>query len=151
MNARLGPAAAAALTLLLAWLVLYPILVVVAEAAAGGSDAVTGFGTRPGEWGALGASLWISLASVALAAAIGVPLAFLFEWLEFPGRKTLGSLIALPAVLPPFVGVIAFLFLYGESGVVARAGQAVLGVTRPPGRVAGGGARPLVRAAPTGW
>src|SRR2546425_7291947 len=79
MNARLGPAAAAALTLLLAWLVLYPILVVVADAAAGGSDAVTGFVTRPGEWGALGASLWISLASVALAAAIGVPLAFRSE------------------------------------------------------------------------
>src|SRR2546427_6440555 len=32
-------------------------------------------------------SLWISLASVALAAAIGVPLAFLFEWLEFPGHS----------------------------------------------------------------
>ena len=146
MNARLGPAAAAALTLLLAWLVLYPILVVVADAAAGGSDAVTGFVTRPGEWGALGASLWISLASVALAAAIGVPLAFLFEWLEFPGRKTLGSLIALPAVLPPFVGVIAFLFLYGESGFVARAVQAVLGLTRPPWRLQGAGAILLVHA-----
>src|SRR3989454_3505075 len=144
MNARLGPAAAAALTLLLAWLVLYPILVVVADAAAGGSDAVTGFVTRPGEWGALGASLWISLASVALAAAIGVPLAFLFEWLEFPGRKTLGSLIALPAVLPPFVGVIAFLFLYGESGFVARAVQAVLGLTRPPWRFQGAGGILLV-------
>src|SRR2546425_138397 len=248
MNARLGPAAAAALTLLLAWLVLYPILVVVADAAAGGSDAVTRFVTRPGEWGALGASLWISLASVALAAAIGVPLAFLFEWLEFPGRKTLGrptprpralppssagsrfsfftggpgfwggrgdperppldsqhqplsdcrlffndpatteisplslpavfrfsreraprrrdrcaarvpvrvarvsrsqapgSLIALPAVLPPFVGVIAFLFLYGESGFVARAVQHVLGLERAPWRLQGAGAILLVHA-----
>ena len=146
MNARLGPTAAAALTVLLAWLVLYPILVVVADAAAGGGDAVTRFVTRPGEWGALWASLWISLASVALAAAIGVPLAFLFEWLEFPGRKTLGSLIALPAVLPPFVGVIAFLFLYGESGFVARAVQAVLGLTRPPWRLQGAGAILLVHA-----
>src|SRR3989449_8538563 len=137
MNARLGPAAAAALTLLLAWLVLYPILVVVGDAAAGGSDAVTRFVTRPGEWGALGASLWISLASVALAAAIGVPLAFLFEWLEFPGRKTLGAVIALPAVLPPFVGVIAFLFLYGESRVVARAIQRVFGLPQPPWRPPG--------------
>src|SRR3989449_11457889 len=146
MNARLGPAAAAALTLLLAGLGRYPILVVVADAAAGGSDAVTGFVTRPGEWGALGASLWISLASVALAAAIGVPLAFLFEWLEFPGRKTLGSLIALPAVLPPFVGVIAFLFLYGESGFVARAVQAVFRLAQAPWRLQGAGAILLVPA-----
>src|SRR2546426_1282372 len=142
MNARLGPAAAAALTFLLAWLVLYPILVVVGDAAAGGSDAVTRFVTRPGEWGALGASLRISLASVALAAAIGVPLAFLFEWLEFPGRKTLGSLIAPPAVLPPFVGVIAFLFLYGASRFGGRARGAVLGLRRPPRRVRGAGPRP---------
>src|SRR5207245_1234235 len=134
----------ALLTLLLAWLVLYPILVVVAEAARG--DAIAAFLSRGGEWHALWASLWISLASVALAAAVGVPLAFLFEWLDFPGRKTLGSVIALPAVLPPFVGVIAFLFLYGESGFVARAVQHVLGLERAPWRLQGAGAILLVHA-----
>jgi len=136
--------AAAALTLLLAWLVLYPILLVGVDAARG--DAIGAFARRPGEWQALWASVWISLASVALAAAIGIPLAFLFEWLEFPGRKTLGSLIALPAVLPPFVGVIAFLFLYGESGFVARAVQRLLGLTTPPWRLQGAGAILLVHA-----
>ena len=135
---------AAALTLLLAWLVLYPILLVGVDAARG--DAIGAFARRPGEWQALWASVWISLASVALAAAIGIPLAFLFEWLEFPGRKTLGSLIALPAVLPPFVGVIAFLFLYGESGFVARAVQRLLGLTTPPWRLQGAGAILLVHA-----
>jgi len=135
---------AAALTLLLAWLVLYPILLVGVDAARG--DAIGAFARRPGEWQALWASVWISLASVALAAAIGIPLAFLFEWLEFPGRKTLGSLIALPAVLPPFVGVIAFLFLYGESGFVARGVQRLLGLTTPPWRLQGAGAILLVHA-----
>src|SRR2546430_13596609 len=53
-------------------------------------DAIAAFLSRGGEWHALWASLWISLASVALAAAVGVPLAFLFEWLDFPGRHTLG-------------------------------------------------------------
>jgi len=133
-----------AFTLLLAWLVLYPVAIVVADSVRG--DAVATFVSRPGEWGALWASLWISLASVALAAAIGVPLAFLFEWLEFPGRKALGSLIALPAVLPPFVGVLAFLFLYGESGFVARAVQAVFGLRGPPWRLQGAGAILLVHA-----
>src|SRR5438046_1752548 len=74
------------------------------------------------------------------------PLAFLFEWLECPGRKTLGSVIALPAVLPPFVGVIAFLFLYGESGFVARAIQRLFGLAQPPWRLQGAAAILLVHA-----
>jgi iron(III) transport system permease protein len=144
VNARLGLAARAAFTLLLAWLVLYPIVIVVHDAAE--PEALAAFVSRPGEWRVLWASVWISMASVALAAAIGVPLAFLFEWLEFPGRKTLGSLIALPAVLPPFVGVIAFLFLYGESGFVARAVQRLLGLAQAPWRLQGAGAILLVHA-----
>ena len=55
-----------------------------------------------------------------LAALLGVPLAFLFARYDFPGRRLLGGLVALPAVLPPLVGVIAFLFLYGETGFVSR-------------------------------
>ncbi|HEY6809048.1 MAG TPA: ABC transporter permease subunit, partial [Gemmatimonadales bacterium] len=136
--------AGAAVTALLAWLVLYPILLVVLEASHGG--ALRDFASRPGEWRALWASCWISLASVVLAAAIGVPLAFLFEWLDFPGRKLLGSLIALPAVLPPFVGVIAFLFLYGESGFVARALQWVFHFQSAPWHLQGPGAILLVHA-----
>jgi iron(III) transport system permease protein len=142
VSSRLDPATRAAFTLLLAWLVLYPILIVLTEAAR--ADALAAFASRPGEWAALWASIWIALASVALAACVGVPLAFLFEWLEFPGRKTLGSLIALPAVLPPLVGVIAFLFLYGESGFVARAVRALFGLERAPWRLQGAGAILLV-------
>ncbi|HEY6108751.1 MAG TPA: hypothetical protein VIV56_07595, partial [Gemmatimonadales bacterium] len=80
---RSGPAGVA-LTLLLAWLVLYPIVLLVVDGLHG--DALRTFVERSGEWHALWASVWISLASVALAAVIGVPLAFLFEWFEFPGR-----------------------------------------------------------------
>ena len=144
MNGRRGQVFGLALALLLAWLVVYPILIVAGDAAH--ADALRAFVSRPGEWAALWASLWISLASVALAALIGVPLAFLFEWFEFPGRKALGALIALPAVLPPFVGVIAFLFLYGESGFVARALQHALGLARAPWRLQGAGAILLVHA-----
>jgi iron(III) transport system permease protein len=128
----------------LAWLVLYPIIIVTAEAASGG--AWRDFLTRAGEWAALWASIWISLASVVLAAAIGIPLAFLFEWFDFPGRKTLGALIALPVVLPPLVGVIAFLFLYGESGFIARAIQALLNLEQAPWRLQGPLAILLVHA-----
>jgi len=136
--------AALGLAMLLAWLVIYPILVVAGDAA--DATALRGFFTRPGEWAALWASIWISLASVVLAGAIGIPLAFLFEWFDFPGRKTLGALIALPVVLPPLVGVIAFLFLYGESGFIARAIQAALNLEQAPWRLQGAVAILLVHA-----
>ena len=54
--------------------------------------------------------------------------------------------MALPVALPPLVGVIAFLFLYGESGFVSRAVQALLGLEQPPWRLAGPGAILLVHA-----
>jgi iron(III) transport system permease protein len=130
----------ALLTLLLAWLVCYPLLLTLREALAPPGWSLRYFAEffrRPDEWQALWASLWISLATVALAAAIGIPLAFLFERADFPGRRALGTLIALPVVLPPLVGVVAFLFLYGESGFLARAVQAATGRKDPPWRLAG--------------
>ncbi len=139
----------AILTVLLVWLVCYPLLLTLGEAL--GAPAWTlghfaEFARRPDEWQALGASLWISLATVALSAAIGIPLAFLFERTDFPGRHVLGNLIALPVVLPPLVGVLAFLFLYGESGLFARAVQALTGSSEPPWRLTGPSAILLVHA-----
>ena len=139
-----------ALTVALAWLVAYPLLLVVVDAfRADGAWTLAHFGgflRDPREWEALWGSLWISLASVVLAAAIGVPLAFVFERFDFPGRRLLGGLVALPAVLPPLVGVIAFLFLYGESGIIPRLIAAALGLRESPWRLRGAGAILLVHA-----
>ena len=140
---RSGNLAAAVLALGLAWLVAYPLFLVVVEATRADVRAVLGSGA---EWAALWGSLWISLASVGLAAAIGVPLALVFERYDFPGRRVLGALVALPAVLPPLVGVIAFLFLYGESGFVSRALQAAFGLRHAPWKLQGPGAILLVHA-----
>ena len=135
---------------LLVWLVGYPLWITLLEAL-GVPQAPTlehfaEFAQRGDEWRALWQSLWISTASTVLAAAVGVPLAFLFERTEFPGRRILGSLIALPVALPPLVGVIAFLFLYGESGFVARALQKALNLSSAPWRLTGPGAILLVHA-----
>ena len=103
------------LAALLAWLVGYPLLITLMEALGGPRGWTAGhfaaFAGRPDEWLALWRSLWISAASVVLSALVGVPLAFLFERAEFPGRRFLGAVAALPVALPPLVGVIAFLFL----------------------------------------
>jgi iron(III) transport system permease protein len=145
---RVGPAAPL-LTLLLFWLVGYPLVLTLAEALGAPHwtlSHVAEFARRPAEWQALWASLWISLATVALAGAIGIPLAFLFERNEFPGRGLLGALVALPVALPPLIGVLAFLFLYGESGFVSRGVQALFGLEEPPWRLSGPGAILFVHA-----
>jgi len=141
--------APALLTLLLFWLVGYPLVLTLAEALGAPHwtlSHVAEFAARPAEWHALWASLWISLATVVLAGAIGVPLAFLFERNEFPGRGLLGALVALPVALPPLIGVLAFLFLYGESGFASRAVQALFGLTEAPWRLSGPGAILFVHA-----
>ena len=138
------------LVLVLVWLVGYPLLITLLEAlglpGAFSLAPFIEFASRGNEWRALWQSLWISAASVVLAALIGVPLGLVFEGTDFPGRRTLGALIALPVALPPLVGVIAFLFLYGESGFVSRGVQAALGLERAPWRLSGPVAILLVHA-----
>ena len=117
------------LAFFLCWLIGYPLLLTALEAFGGVSEPTlryfSEFFERADEWRALWRSAWLSVVSVALAAVVGIPLGFVFERTEFPGRRILGVLVALPVALPPLVGVIAFLFLYGESGFLARAIQAV--------------------------
>lgn len=134
----------------LVWIVGYPLLMVFLEALglpdAPSTQHFAEFAGRGDEWIALWRSLWISTASVALAAALGIPLAFVFERLEFPGRRVLGALVALPVALPPLVGVIAFLFLYGDSGFLTRGVMALFGLDEAPWRLVGPGAILLVHA-----
>src|SRR6476620_2507582 len=77
-------------------------------------------------------SIAVSVLTVLLCALVGVPLAFLFERYSFPGRRIFASLAALPLVLPPLVGTVAFIFLCGESGILARAWQHVFVTQNSP-------------------
>jgi iron(III) transport system permease protein len=138
------------LLVLLLWLIVYPLVLVLVEGFRGADgwtvDFVRQFLERGNEAQALWGSLWISLATVVLAGAIGIPLAFLFSRYNFPGRRIVGGLVALPAVLPPLVGVLAFLFLYGESGFVSLLIQRLFRLDTPPWRLQGPGAILLVHA-----
>jgi iron(III) transport system permease protein len=138
------------LLILLVWLIVYPLVLVLVEGFRGPEGWTLHFFRlflrRRNEVQALWGSLWISLATVLLAGAIGIPLAFLFWRYDFPGRRILSGLVALPAVLPPLVGVLAFLFLYGESGFTSLLVQHALGLEEPPWRLQGAAAILLVHA-----
>ncbi len=82
-------------------------------------------------------SLGLSIGTVALCALVGVPLAFLFERFTFPGRRLFAAFAALPLVLPPLVGTVAFIFLCGESGILAHSIQNLFGLQNPPWRLRG--------------
>jgi iron(III) transport system permease protein len=150
MRRRRGGVGTTLLLGLLLWLVLYPLALVLLEGLRGPQgwtlQYVREFVGRPTEMRALWGSLWISLASVALAALVGIPLALLFGRYDLPGGRVLGGLVALPAVLPPLVGVVAFLFLYGETGFVPLLLMSLLRLEEPLWRLEGAGAILLVHA-----
>ena len=120
---------------ILLWLVLYPNSYILVQSFIGAGHLTLGhyreFFANPSEREALWNSVWISGWSVVLSGLIGVPLAFLFHRFDFPGRKIFAALASLPVLLPPLVGVISFLFLYGESGILSRSLQRWLGWQEP--------------------
>jgi len=86
---------------------------------------------------AIVSSLGLSIGTVVFCALVGVPLAFLFERFDFPARRLFAALAALPLVLPPLVGTVAFIFLAGETGILAHGIQNLLGLANPPWRLRG--------------
>jgi molybdate transport system permease protein len=80
---------------------------------------------------ALRLSLVCSLASTALAAVLGVPLAWVLARLRFPGRNLLRGLTTLPMVLPPVVGGVALLLAFGRRGLLGAPIASTTGFSLP--------------------
>jgi iron(III) transport system permease protein len=136
--ARAGVAVVSvAVILLLSWAVIYPNVRVIAGSFESGLADWRAFLESPADREATVSTLIISVGSVLGALLVGLPLAFLLTRFEFRGRRVLGAAATLPAALPPLVGVLAFLFLYGESGVVTRGVQRALGLRTPPWSLTG--------------
>jgi len=79
---------------------------------------------------ALKLSLIASLSSTALALVLGVPLAWVYARVDFPGRAVVRALTTLPMVLPPVVGGIALLLAFGRRGLLGS-WLALVGVSLP--------------------
>ncbi len=90
--------------------------------------------TRLAEPGIL-AALRLSLLTATLATLacllLGVPLAWVLARAEFPGRRLVRALVTVPLVLPPVVGGVALLLVFGRRGLAGQWLDATFGVSLP--------------------
>ncbi|MGH8932396.1 MAG: ABC transporter permease [Egibacteraceae bacterium] len=89
--------------------------------------------TSPEARAALRLSVIASLAALALSTAIGMPLAWAFARLDFPGKALARALCVLPMVLPPVVGGVALLLAFGRRGLIGQPLDELTGITLPFG------------------
>jgi molybdate transport system permease protein len=65
-------------------------------------------------------SLVCSLAATLICVVLGLPLAWVQARGSFPGRRLLRALTLLPVVLPPVVGGVALLSVFGRRGLIGQ-------------------------------
>ncbi len=66
----------------------------------------------------LGNALLLAVGSTVASLLIAVPLAFVSDRYEFPGKKLLAAAILVPMILPPFVGAIGVRQMLGQYGAL---------------------------------
>lgn len=84
--------------------------------------------TRPEALTALRLSLVVSLAATGLSVVFGLPLAWIYARVPFPGKDVVRALTTLPMILPPIVGGVALLFAFGRTGLIGQFLDAGLGL-----------------------
>jgi molybdate transport system permease protein len=87
--------------------------------------------TDPAILEALRLSLLTASLATLICVVLGVPLAWLLARVEFPGRRVLRALVTVPLVLPPVVGGVALLLVFGRRGLVGGWLDETFGVTLP--------------------
>ncbi|GIJ47938.1 molybdate ABC transporter permease [Virgisporangium aliadipatigenens] len=87
--------------------------------------------TEPGVLSALWLSLRTATAATGVCLVLGVPLAWLLARVTFPGRRVVRALVTVPLVLPPVVGGVALLLVFGRRGLIGSWLDGTFGVTLP--------------------
>ncbi|WP_312880057.1 ABC transporter permease [Actinokineospora xionganensis] len=80
---------------------------------------------------ALWLSLVCSLGATVVCLVFGIPLAWLQVRVSFPGRGLLRAITTLPVVLPPVVGGVALLLVFGRKGFVGEPLYNLTGISLP--------------------
>jgi molybdate transport system permease protein len=87
--------------------------------------------TAPGVLEALRLSLVTATAATLVCVVFGVPLAWLLARVEMPGRRLIRALVTVPLVLPPVVGGVALLLVFGRRGIVGSWLYSTFGFSLP--------------------
>ncbi|WP_330437693.1 molybdate ABC transporter permease subunit [Micromonospora sp. NBC_00821] len=87
--------------------------------------------TEPGALTALRLSVQTATLATAFCLLLGVPLAWVLARVEFPGRRLVRALVTVPLVLPPVVGGVALLLVFGRRGLVGGWLDSTFGITLP--------------------
>ncbi|MBV1853744.1 ABC transporter permease [Catellatospora tritici] len=85
----------------------------------------------PGVLAALRLSLVTASLATIVCVLLGVPLAWLLARVEFPGRRVARALVTVPLVLPPVVGGVALLLVFGRRGLIGSWLDSTFGITLP--------------------
>ena len=106
--------------------VLYPLALVLYKSAvdpfsgAVTLDYFTRFFTKQFYWQTMINSLQVTVCATILAAALGLPVAYLMRSVEIRGSSFLNILIVISYLSPPFIGAYAWIQLLGRNGVVTQ-------------------------------
>lgn len=77
-------------------------------------------------------SIILGLLTVVCCGTVGTSLAFFINFFRFPGRVWVDKLLLLPVMMPGIMIVFSFVQLYGESGLVTKGIELLLGLNEAP-------------------
>ena len=122
------PGFAIAPALLGVGLLVLPLLALITRAS---WSTLVADATSPQALSALWLSLRTGVAATILCVLLGVPLAVLMARSPARVAQLLRALIAVPLVLPPMVGGVALLFLFGRTSPIGEFIDSLWGITLP--------------------
>ena len=69
-------------------------------------------------WRCISNSLLVAMATLLASVALGVPMAYILTRYDIPYRRLWRTLATLALITPPYVGALAFKFLFGRHGTI---------------------------------
>ncbi len=114
--------------------IIYPLLLVLCKSVidphSGGLtlNYLAKFFSRRFYWSTLANSLQVTVCATLLAAALGLPMAYIMRSVKIKGSSFLDILIVISYLSPPFIGAYAWVQLLGRNGVITKLINSLFGI-----------------------